>query len=116
MSKPTDNPGDSQIYNVNVVARTILPTPAQVKADYPLSPALEGFILRNRRAGGDHRIAQRQDPDVRCRKAARTQLAREVCGHLRHLTRSGRGFHRDGAGRCRGARQWRAARPDAAAA
>jgi 3-deoxy-7-phosphoheptulonate synthase len=44
-----EKPGESQIYNVNVTARTILPTPAQVKADYPLSPALEGFILRSRR-------------------------------------------------------------------
>ncbi|MDP2324271.1 MAG: 3-deoxy-7-phosphoheptulonate synthase, partial [Gammaproteobacteria bacterium] len=40
---------DSQIYNVNVVARTILPTPAQVKAEYPVKPALEGFVLRSRR-------------------------------------------------------------------
>jgi 3-deoxy-7-phosphoheptulonate synthase len=40
---------ESQIYNVNVVARTALPTPAEVKAQYPLTPALEGFVLRNRR-------------------------------------------------------------------
>ncbi|MCB1597272.1 MAG: 3-deoxy-7-phosphoheptulonate synthase [Gammaproteobacteria bacterium] len=40
---------DSQIYNVNVLARTTLPTPAEVKARYPLTPALEGFVLRNRR-------------------------------------------------------------------
>jgi 3-deoxy-7-phosphoheptulonate synthase len=40
---------ESQIYNVNVVARTILPTPAEVKVQYPLTPALEGFVLRNRR-------------------------------------------------------------------
>ena len=40
---------ESQIYNVNVVARTVLPTPAEVKAQYPLTPALEGFVLRNRR-------------------------------------------------------------------
>ena len=46
---PMDKPGESQIYNVNVTARTILPPPAQVKADYPLSPPLEGFILRSRR-------------------------------------------------------------------
>lgn len=46
---PMEKPGESQIYNVNVTARTILPPPAQVKADYPLSPALEGFILRSRR-------------------------------------------------------------------
>lgn len=41
---------ESQIYNVNVVARTVLPSPAEVKAEYPLTPALEGFILRSRRA------------------------------------------------------------------
>ena len=40
---------ESQIYNVNVVARTVLPTPAEVKAQYPLTPALEGFVLRSRR-------------------------------------------------------------------
>jgi 3-deoxy-7-phosphoheptulonate synthase len=40
---------DSQIYNVNVVARTILPPPSQVKADYPVKPVHEGFVLRNRR-------------------------------------------------------------------
>ena len=46
---PMDKPAESQIYNVNVTARTILPPPAQVKAEYPLTPALEGFILRSRR-------------------------------------------------------------------
>lgn len=40
---------ESQIYNVNVVTRTTLPTPTEVKAQYPLTPALEGFVLRNRR-------------------------------------------------------------------
>jgi len=40
---------DSQIYNVNVVARTILPPPAEVKAALPLGPALEGFVLKSRR-------------------------------------------------------------------
>jgi 3-deoxy-7-phosphoheptulonate synthase len=40
---------ESQIYNVNVVARTVLPTPAEIKAQYPLTPALEGFVLRSRR-------------------------------------------------------------------
>ena len=44
-----DSPTDSKIYNVNVTARTILPPPAQVKGDFALSPALEGFILRSRR-------------------------------------------------------------------
>ena len=41
---------ERQIYNVNVLARTVLPTPAEVKAQYPLTPALEGFVLRSRRA------------------------------------------------------------------
>lgn len=40
---------ESQIYNVNVVTRTTLPTPAEVKAQYALTPALEGLVLRNRR-------------------------------------------------------------------
>ncbi|MCL4720830.1 MAG: 3-deoxy-7-phosphoheptulonate synthase [Gammaproteobacteria bacterium] len=40
---------ESQVYNVNVVARTVLPTPAEVKAQLPLSPALEASVLRSRR-------------------------------------------------------------------
>ena len=40
---------ESQIYNVNVLARTVLPTPVEVKAQYPLTPAIEAFMLRNRR-------------------------------------------------------------------
>lgn len=40
---------ESQIYNINVVARTILPPPVQVKAEYPLPSALAGQILRSRR-------------------------------------------------------------------
>jgi len=44
-----EKPAESQVYNVNVTARTILPPPGQVKADCPLSPALEGFVLRSRR-------------------------------------------------------------------
>jgi 3-deoxy-7-phosphoheptulonate synthase len=42
-------PAESPIYNVNVVARTILPPPSEIKARYPLTPALESFILRSRR-------------------------------------------------------------------
>ncbi len=41
---------ESQVYNVNVVARTVLPTPAQIKAELPLTPDLEGLVLRSRRA------------------------------------------------------------------
>jgi 3-deoxy-7-phosphoheptulonate synthase len=40
---------ESSVYNVNVTARTVLPTPAQVKGELPLSPALEGAVLRSRR-------------------------------------------------------------------
>ena len=41
---------ESQVYNVNVVARTVLPTPAQIKAELPLTPDLEAVVLRSRRA------------------------------------------------------------------
>jgi 3-deoxy-7-phosphoheptulonate synthase len=40
---------ESRIDNVNVVAKTILPPPALVKASFPLAPTLEGFVLRSRR-------------------------------------------------------------------
>jgi 3-deoxy-7-phosphoheptulonate synthase len=40
---------DSQLYNVNVVARTILPTPAEIKAELPLEAAVEQHVLRSRR-------------------------------------------------------------------
>ncbi len=40
---------DSKIHNINVTARTVLPTPAEIKAELPLDAALEGFILRSRR-------------------------------------------------------------------
>lgn len=39
---------DSQIYNVNVVDKTILPTPAEVKAELPMTPAVEETVLRSR--------------------------------------------------------------------
>jgi 3-deoxy-7-phosphoheptulonate synthase len=39
---------DSQIYNVNVVAKTILPTPAEVKNELPITPAAEATVLRGR--------------------------------------------------------------------
>jgi 3-deoxy-7-phosphoheptulonate synthase len=40
---------ESPIYNVNVAARTVLPTPAEVKAELPLDAPLEALILRSRR-------------------------------------------------------------------
>jgi 3-deoxy-7-phosphoheptulonate synthase len=40
---------DSQLYNVNVVARTILPTPAEIKAELSLEAAVEQHVLRSRR-------------------------------------------------------------------
>ena len=39
---------DNQIYNVNVVNKTILPTPAEVKAELPMSAAAEETVLRSR--------------------------------------------------------------------
>ena len=40
---------DSQLYNVNVVARTDLPTPADIKASLPASSAIENRIVEYRR-------------------------------------------------------------------
>ncbi|MCC5793527.1 MAG: 3-deoxy-7-phosphoheptulonate synthase [Chromatiales bacterium] len=40
---------DSRIENVNVVARTILPTPAEIKRELPLPTAGQAAILRSRR-------------------------------------------------------------------
>jgi len=39
---------DNQIYNVNVVAKTILPTPAEIKKELSMSAAAEGTVLRSR--------------------------------------------------------------------
>lgn len=55
-----NTPPKSQIYNVNVVARTILPTPAEIKTEYPLNGELESFIFRQRRIL--QRIIDGQDP------------------------------------------------------
>lgn len=37
-----------QIYNVNVASKTILPTPAEVKAELPMTDAAEETVLRSR--------------------------------------------------------------------
>ncbi len=39
---------DSQIYNVNVVNKTILPTPAEIMAELPTTPIVEAAVLRSR--------------------------------------------------------------------
>ena len=38
----------SKIYNVNVVNKTILPTPADIKAELPMTPAAERTVLESR--------------------------------------------------------------------
>ncbi len=78
---------ESQIYNVNVVARTILPTPAEVKARFPLSPALEGAVLRSRRTLQN--IIDARDPRLfvvvgPC-SIHDVGAAREYAGRLRQL-------------------------------
>ncbi len=40
---------ESQIHNINVVAKTEMPTPAAVKADLPLDASSERFVLDSRR-------------------------------------------------------------------
>jgi 3-deoxy-7-phosphoheptulonate synthase len=40
---------DSQLHNVNVVAKTDLPTPAEVKAALPAGPEIERAVLEHRR-------------------------------------------------------------------
>ncbi len=39
---------DSQIHNINVVSKTDMPTPAEVKAAFPLDPATEQAIIDSR--------------------------------------------------------------------
>ncbi len=39
---------DKQLYNVNVVAKTMLPTPADIKAELPIGPKAEATVLRSR--------------------------------------------------------------------
>jgi len=51
---------ESQIYNVNVVAKTDLPTPAEVKAALPLDEATEKTVLAHRQLMND--IHDGRDP------------------------------------------------------
>jgi 3-deoxy-7-phosphoheptulonate synthase len=44
---------DNQIYNVNVVSKTILPTPAKIRAELPMSAAAEHTVLKSRAAMHD---------------------------------------------------------------
>ena len=41
---------ESQIHNVNVVAKVDMPTPAEVKAALPLDAATEKSVLQSRQA------------------------------------------------------------------
>jgi len=44
---------DNQIYNVNVVNKTILPTPAEIRAELPMSAIAEETVLKSRSAMHD---------------------------------------------------------------
>jgi 3-deoxy-7-phosphoheptulonate synthase len=44
---------DNQIHNVNVVNKTILPTPAEIRAELPISTAAEETVLKSRAAMQD---------------------------------------------------------------
>jgi len=44
---------DNQIYNINVVSKTILPTPAEIRAELPMSAAAEQTVLNSRAAMHD---------------------------------------------------------------
>ena len=37
-----------QIYNVNVAAKTVLPTPAEVEAELPMTDAAEATVVHSR--------------------------------------------------------------------
>ena len=53
---------DSQIHNVNVVAKTDMPTPAEVKAELPLDAATEKSIIASRQVVQD--ILDGRDPRI----------------------------------------------------
>lgn len=40
---------ENQLYNVNVASKQVLPSPAEIKAELPMSPAAEATVLRHRR-------------------------------------------------------------------
>jgi len=44
---------ENQIYNINVVNKTILPTPAEIKTELPMSPVAEKTVLNSRAAMHD---------------------------------------------------------------
>ncbi|HHQ14893.1 MAG TPA: 3-deoxy-7-phosphoheptulonate synthase, partial [Chromatiales bacterium] len=51
---------NSRIHNVNVASKQLLPSPAQVKAELPISDAAEQTVLRSRRTLYD--IIEGRDP------------------------------------------------------
>jgi 3-deoxy-7-phosphoheptulonate synthase len=51
---------DNQLYNVNVVAKTVLSTPAEIRAEMPMSAAAEAAVLNSRRTLQD--IMDGRDP------------------------------------------------------
>jgi len=44
---------DSKIHNVNVVSKTVLPTPAEVLAELPVTPEIEAAVLQHRQTVQD---------------------------------------------------------------
>ena len=91
---------ENQIYNVNVVNKTILPTPAEIKAQLPMSAAAETTVLESRAAiqdildGKDGRLfavvgpCSIHDVDAALEYADRLQkLAAEVAESLLILMR-----------------------------
>ena len=54
------NMTDSQIHNINVAAKTNMPTPAEVKAEVPLDAAAENSIVAHRQVLQD--ILDGRDP------------------------------------------------------
>jgi len=44
---------DNKLYNVNVVNKTLLPTPAEIQAELPMSATAEDTVLRSRAAVQD---------------------------------------------------------------
>ena len=51
---------ENQIHNVNVVSRTVLPTPAAVTAELPITPDVKDTVLASRQAVQD--ILDGKDP------------------------------------------------------
>jgi len=100
MAPGAKNRMDNQIYNVNVVAKTILPTPAEIKQELPMSAAAEDTVLRSREIlrdiidGRDRRLlavvgpCSIHDVDAALEYAGRLrELAEEVADSLFVLMR-----------------------------